>query len=141
MENLQTLSFELCIKHEAWKEMKPINQIYKNKNYLLCAFSFKKASLSLDPGKPVIHIIGKCKSETCKNTFDDISEREPIGDEDLWISVYLSDVADHEIIQRQLRNHKRKMIRTELLQHGAANCRRNISRKEIEFGDVKPPIL
>ena len=63
----------------------------------------------------------------------------------MWLSVYLSedtrDVPFHEDIQRQLRNEKRKVIAAQLLIEGAANCRRNIAKKLIQLGDVKPPIL
>ena len=110
-----------------------------------CAFTFKKATVSLNPSRPFLNIIGKCKSSECDNKFQAIAEKEPIRGKDLWLSVYLSedtrDVPFYEDIQRQLRNEKRKVIGAQLLKEGAANCRRNIAKKLIQLGDVKPPIL
>ena len=63
----------------------------------------------------------------------------------MWLSVYLSqdtrDVPFLEDIQRQLRNEKRNVIGAQLLKEGAVNSKRNIAKKLIPLGNVKPPIL
>ena len=82
-----------------------------------CAFSFKQATVSLNPEKPFISIQGNCKSKKCKNKFYAIAKTEPCDGADLWLKVKTKDMTDlpHEAIKRQLRNEKRKIIGQQLM--------------------------
>ena len=109
-------------------------------NALRIHFQVKVAS---DPDRPFLYIPGKCKSRKCNNEFQAIAKKEPNGKEDLRLLVKCRDtrLENHEVIVRQLRHQKRKVIGEKVLKEGAANCRRNIAKDNIQLGDVNSPIL
>ena len=89
--------FDLCILNKLWQEMKPVTRVYNGRQYLTlppgvwsdiiadnfwkqyrmpCAFTFKKATVSLNPSRPFLNIIGMCKSSECDSKFQAIAEKE-----------------------------------------------------------------
>ena len=82
--------FDLCILNKLRQEIKSVARVYNDREYLPllpgiwfdivadnfwkqyrmpCAFTFKKATVSLNPSRPLLYIIEKCKSSESNNKF------------------------------------------------------------------------
>lgn len=156
--------FDVKIENHYWEKIKPVSREYKSREYqvlkpgewtdvfadafllqyrLPCAFSFKFAKVSKDADRLFLYIYGKCKSSKCANILQAICKDEPISGADLWLQVKCRDtrLENHESVQRQLRNKKRRDIGEKVLREGAANCRRNLARETVELGDLNAPTL
>ena len=87
-----------------------------------CLVRFKYAKVHLNPEMPFLRILGKCKSKKCNNQFLGVMKNEPLTGEDLWLEIPTVDTreAPHELIKRQLCNHKREVLAIQAQKEGAA---------------------
>lgn len=108
--------------------------IYENLK-LLCAFSFKNATIDRTTGEPFLTIRGQCTE--CNTEIHLYSLTEPIAD---GIDFYISTLDTRGIIhakKRQLRGDKRKQVAEELKGELVYLWQREAAHKRINFGDNK----
>ena len=156
--------FDLLISNELYQQMKPTTRQYKDRNTIVlepgvwadivndefwrqfrlpCAYSFKKASVSLTEGNVFLSIKGQCKSKQCQSPFVAVAEREPCNGQDLLLRVKTYDTSQsvHETIKRQLRNYKRRVVGEQTVTEGASNMRRILAKNNLVLGDIEAPIV
>ena len=130
--------FDLCILNKLWQEMKPVTRVYNGRQYLTLppgvwsdimaenfwkqyrmsyGFTFKKATVSLNPSRPFLYIIGKCKSSDCDNKFQAIAEKEPICGIDLLLSVYFYLKTQETFLFTKIFRDNCEMKNVRLLEH------------------------